>query len=97
MPLLKGLSEVENPAIVEQLRRCENCGRVLPSSKSINFIGIIGSPGHSELMPFQCVHTEHWSCSIECWQKIAHACIDEHLAEMLKQKHQILGEKNNAK
>lgn len=74
----------------EQERVCESCGKSLPSSQSINFIGIVGSPGHPSLPAFQCTQVEHWSCSIECWSKVAHACIDEHLHDILTKMHESL-------
>lgn len=71
--------------------QCEACGLKLPRHDAINIIICIGSPGHMDLPPFQCEHTEHWACSRECWLKVAHACIDEHMHELLKQSHEKVG------
>jgi hypothetical protein len=67
--------------------KCENdqCSAIGPSHLMINCIIFIGSPGHPALPPFQCGQTEHWACSVECWSKVAHACIDEHMSELLKE------------
>ena len=70
--------------VQEPIRTCEACGKQTPSSRSINCIMVIGSPGHPDLKPFQCAAEEHWACSPECWVKVAHACIDEHMYIILK-------------
>lgn len=70
--------------------KCENsaCGKVVNCRHdAINYMFVVGSPGHPSLMPFQCPSGEHWACSIECWEIVAHACIREHALEMLKQLH----------
>lgn len=72
-------------------RTCEACGTVVPGNDAINCIFVVGIAGHPDIPPFQCAHEEHFSCSIPCWQKVAHACIDEHIAVMLRVKHQELG------
>lgn len=72
---------------------CEACGLVLPThSNAINmsFTAFVGVPGHPSLSPFQCPcsqeqSTEHWACSIECWRKIAHKCIDECMIPILQE------------
>lgn len=74
------------------MRTCEACGTQKPSDASINCIIVIGSPGHASLAPFQCAQEEHWACSIACWQTVAHACIDEHMAALLQSAHQTIGE-----
>lgn len=81
------------PPKAEQIiiRTCESCGTQIESSQAINIIVVVGSPGHAELAPFQCEHDEHWACSLECWRKVAHACIDEHIAELLYQQHKAKG------
>jgi hypothetical protein len=87
-PLPSQLEQAAAPVIVPAPVACENCGAVVERrDQAINFIAVIGSPGHPELAAFQCAHTEHWACSIDCWVIIAHACIDEHLSAMLKLKH----------
>lgn len=88
-PLLLPQAEEEK---LSPPRTCEACGRVVPiGHDAINFIAVIGSPGHPKLAPFQCGHVEHWACSIVCLQRVAHACIDEHIIEMLKIKHTEIG------
>lgn len=73
-------------------RTCEACGQVVAvGHDAINFIPVVGSPGHPSLAPLQCEHTEHWACSLACWKQVAHACIDEHMAELLKRHHQRIG------
>jgi hypothetical protein len=65
-------------------RECEACHKQVPSEEAINVMILVGSPGHIGLAPFQCAHEEHWACSPECWLLVTHACIDEHMHEMLK-------------
>lgn len=88
--MLKALDDIQVKETQETIRTCEACGTLKKSSESMNCIVVIGSPGHSNLMPFQCTHVEHWACSRECWSKVAHACIDEHMIVLLQQKHQEL-------
>jgi hypothetical protein len=77
----------------EPMQECENpaCQRKGRSSMMINCIICIGSPGHPALEAFQCEAIEHWACSLECWKIVAHACIEEHMAEYLRQAHQKVG------
>ena len=71
---------------------CEACGTIVAIGHfAINFIAVVGSPGHPELAPVQCEHTEHWACSLPCWSRVAHACIDEHMVELLKRQHEGVG------
>lgn len=93
--MLKPLKEKIEPIYASDSpkRICENCNKIGPSHRMINFICCIGSPGHESLQPIQCEQEEHWACSIECWSKVAHACIDEHMVELLKQKHGVLNDK----
>lgn len=69
---------------------CESCGKVVQSrDQAINIILVVGSPGHPDLPPFQCPgggdsYGDHWACSLECWRQVAHACIEEHMQELLK-------------
>jgi len=73
-------------------RTCEACGTIVAIGHfAINFIPVIGSPGHPSLVPMQCEQEEHWACSLACFAKVAHACIDEHMIELLKKKHQEVG------
>ncbi len=76
---------------------CESCGKKGPSHLMINLMIGIGSPGHPSLAAMQCPGSgqienrpEHWACTPECWQKIAHACIDEHMHVLLQEAHQKL-------
>jgi hypothetical protein len=79
---------------------CEACRSQGPSHRMINLAIVVGSPGHESLTGFQCPGSkqmptntdEHWACSIECWAKVAHACIDEHMAVLLQQLHSRLKE-----
>lgn len=74
--------------------KCEACGKSGPTHLMINLAVCIGSPGHPSLPPFQCpgsqqtapgpAGAEHWACSPDCWKAVAHACIDEHMHELLK-------------
>jgi hypothetical protein len=73
---------------------CEICGKSAPSHLMINLMIGIGSPGHPSLTGFQCPGSgqyqgrpEHWACSLECWKQLAHACIDEHMIQLLRDKH----------
>jgi len=63
--------------------KCENCPKKGPSHLMINVMVCIGSPGHPSLPAFQCSAVEHWACTPECWVKVAHACIDEHMLALL--------------
>ena len=70
---------------------CESCGKQELSHNMINLMIGVGSPGHPSITGFQCPGSgqyegrpEHWACSPECWIKVAHACIDEHMQELLK-------------
>jgi hypothetical protein len=75
-------------------RTCENCGKSGESDRMINIIITIGSPGHPSLMPFQCDKTEHWSCSIDCFEKVGHACISEDMKRMLLERNEVVKNKN---
>lgn len=73
-------------------RTCESCGKVVQESPdAINVVISVGSPGHKDLQAFQCPEEQHWACSIECWSKVAHACLDEHILEILKIMHKQKG------
>jgi hypothetical protein len=79
---------------------CEICGKQDLSHNMINLMIGSGSPGHPKLTGFQCPGSgqyhgrpEHWACSITCWEELAHACIAEHMVELLKQAHASLQEK----
>lgn len=73
-------------------RKCECCGKVVPiGHDAINVMLTVGSPGHPELSAFQCPFEEHWACSLECWSKVAHACIDEHVSKILYSMHKEKG------
>lgn len=82
--MLRPLQSEESISISEQRRTCEACGRSGLSPYMINVIMVVGSPGHPLLPPFQCSQEEHWACSTDCWLKVAHACIDEHMIVLLK-------------
>jgi hypothetical protein len=73
---------------------CEKCGKQGPSHLMINLMIGVGSPGHPSITGFQCPGSgqyqgrpEHWACSLDCWREIAHACIEEHVHELLKFYH----------
>lgn len=86
--MLQPLSEQKLPPP----RRCEACGTIVPvGHDAINCIIVIGSPGHPSLMPFQCPMEEHWACSPVCWKKVAIACIEEHMHQLLLSKHKEVG------
>lgn len=85
--MLKPLHQTQELSQAEIQRTCEMCGTPVPSSYALNFILIIGSPGHPSLTPIQCTQTEHWACSIEHWEKVAHACITEHGLLLLQEAH----------
>lgn len=71
--------------------QCEACPKTGPSHLMINVMVCCGSPGHPSITGFQCPHVEHWACSLPCWRKIAHACVDEHMHVILTAFHQQLG------
>ncbi len=71
---------------------CEACGTVKPRDQMFNVIMQIGSPGHPEIPPFQCLGGEqslgeHWACSIDCYRTVAIACLDEHMIPFLQHLH----------
>jgi hypothetical protein len=73
--------------------QCENpdCGRSGLSHLMINVMITIGSPGHPAIPGWQCPHIEHWACSLDCWRVVSHACLDEHMFQMLKVSHAVVG------
>lgn len=67
--------------------RCDACGHVVTvgdNAINVSHTITVGSPGHPNLPPFQCPEREHWACSVACWVKVAHACIDEHMQPILQ-------------
>lgn len=72
-------------------RICEACRKKVPGDEAINIMMQIGVAGHPSIMPFQCPCEEHWACCRECWKKVAHACIDEHMHEVLMFFHAQVG------
>jgi hypothetical protein len=86
---LKGEQQTE---VAIPSRKCEACGKVIElSHDALNYMFVVGSPGHPELAPFQCGNGEHWSCSIDCWERVAIACIQEHGKRMLIAMHKEKG------
>lgn len=79
MSLLRPLNERIIPP--EPAETCEACGKSLPRSYMMNAI-LVASGTHPAL-PFQCPAGGHWACSPECWVKVAHACVDEHMQQLL--------------
>ncbi len=77
----QGIRQVRE--VPELTRTCEACGKQDLSPNMINVMMVVGSPGHPTIAPFQCPQEEHWACSPECWSKVAHACIDEHMVTLL--------------
>lgn len=82
--MLKPLPEniLDGQAGGEPTIQCESCGAETPRNKAINFVAVVGSPGHPDLPPLP-PHAEHWACSPECWLKVGHACLDEHIHVLL--------------
>lgn len=82
---------------------CEICGKQAPSHLMINLMIGSGSPGHPRITGFQCPggeaqkgtfyhgRPEHWACSLDCWEQLAHACITGHMLELLKEAHRKIG------
>lgn len=71
---------------------CEACGNVLPRDQMFNVIMQIGSPGHPDIPPFQCLGGEqslgeHWACSIACYRTCVMACLEEHMIPFLEYIH----------
>lgn len=82
----------EAPRPVDPPRTCEGCGTIVSDgSRAINVILCIGVAGHPAIAGFQCPHIEHWACTPECWGKVAHACVDEHMLQLLKYLHEQQG------
>lgn len=90
-PDTTAVQDVPSPVVT-----CEaGCGTRRPSHRMVNFIPVVGSPGHESLAPFQCHATQidpntpmqaggHWACSEECMELVMHACITEHMIPMLR-------------
>jgi hypothetical protein len=85
------LNTNEKPIPDDLLRTCECCSAEVPGSQAINFMACIGVAGDPRINPFQCPHEEHWACSLECWAKVANACIEEHIGKVLAYHHNVLG------
>ena len=71
---------------------CQGCGKTIPThDQGYNVISsvthVIGVSGHPGVPPWQCPQEEHWACSPECWAKVAHKCIDEHMLPIVKEIH----------
>jgi len=97
--MLKPINDISGQltANLPPARKCESCGTIIPiGDNALNVMCIIGigSPGHPGVPPFQCPSTEHWACSVKCWSKVAHACIDEHMSPLLSSIHSKLRERN---
>lgn len=60
----------------DPVRACEICGEEQASSDMINFICVLGSPGHYTLDPIQHPDVEHWACSFDHWAQLAHSIVD---------------------
>jgi hypothetical protein len=89
----KTIKQVAPPVV------CESCGKVLPThanAYNMWFNSGIGVPGGPELHPISCDAGEHWACSLDCWQVVAHACVEVHMFETLKQAHAALEERRLA-
>ena len=81
--MLKSLQEITQlQEVQEQTRTCEACGKQDIQSNMIDVLTNVACPGKG-LTGLGCP-VQHWSCSLECWSKVAHACIDEHLTPLLK-------------
>lgn len=59
------------------VRACEECGTEKASCEMLNIIVVVGSSGHHSIAPFQHPDEEHWSCSTDCWLKVAQRVIGE--------------------
>lgn len=77
--------------IVGPQRICEACNKQLPSEQALNVIIVVGAVDRfaGRVQPFQCPQEEHWACSPECWNKVAHACVEEHMSWLLNQLEQL--------
>lgn len=78
----------DSPTVV-----CEACGAPGLRHLMMNVMIGVGSPGHPSLAGFQCPETEHWACTLNCWRRVAHACLDEHVHEYLLALHATLKDK----
>jgi hypothetical protein len=92
--VIKNAKKIIEPASSPYV--CESCGKVLATFSTGHnfwFNGGIGVPGSPDLASIACDAGQHWACSIDCWSKVAHACIEQHLLETMKQAHVMLEEK----
>jgi hypothetical protein len=81
---MPGPVEEREPGWDSPIVACEACGKQEKRHLMINAVICIPAPGHPALTGFGCPAGEHWACSPECWRTVAHACIDEHMHELLK-------------
>jgi len=73
---------------------CSACGKVLATLTNgwnMYFSCGVGVPGSPDISAFGCA--EHWACSPACWLKVAHACVDQHLHDVMIEAHNQLEEK----
>lgn len=88
--------QVETASVerADPVRVCEACGHIVPGVEAMNIMIVIGVAGDPRINPFQCPAEEHWACSPECWARVAHACIDEHMGAVLQHQHNQLQTKH---
>lgn len=67
------------------MQKCDCCGSEKRRDYMIDVNIHIYCPGHPSLTGVSC--EQHWACSIDCWLKVAHACIDEHGKQILEFLH----------
>lgn len=96
----KAIIEMAKMVLVKDIApgvTCEGCGAKLPThadAMNVTHVMQVGVPGHPAIPAFQCPMTEHWACSIECWTKIAHDCVDNHMIPLLQHAHERLNRQN---
>ena len=83
MTTLEPINITEKTERKSPVVKCDVCPNTGQAHDMIDFVANVLSPGHPKLTGIACP-TQHWACSLECWIKVAHACIDEHLLEVLK-------------
>lgn len=78
------------------LRKCDVCNVQRPQDLMINYIAVVGSPGHPSMPAFQCPHQEHWACSLEHLQDVIKHCSEEMIA-LVAMLHVNMHEKSDSK
>lgn len=84
-PINLGKEETLERGSDSPLQECEACHTSKPRHLMFDFNCHMYCPGHPDLTGVSC--QQHWACSIECWEKVGHACVNEHGRKILEYLH----------